>query len=54
MAIRTKVAWGLLGCGAWQDLLADQEIEAIYVATPPELHAPQTVAAAEAGRHVLC
>jgi len=38
----------------WPELLADKEIEAVYVATPVHLHAAQTVAAAEAGKHVLC
>ena len=38
----------------WRDLLADPEIEAIYIATPVHLHAEQTIAAAEAGKHVLC
>jgi len=38
----------------WQDLLLDEEIEAVYIATPVHLHAPQTIAAAEAGKHVLC
>ncbi len=38
----------------WQDLLTDQEIDAIYVATPVHLHAVQSIAAAEAGKHVLC
>jgi predicted dehydrogenase len=38
----------------WQELLADPEIEAVYIATPVDLHAQQTIAAAEAGKHVLC
>jgi predicted dehydrogenase len=38
----------------WQDLIADEEIDAVYVATPVHLHAAQTIAAAEAGKHVLC
>jgi predicted dehydrogenase len=38
----------------WQQLLADEEVEAAYIATPVHLHAAQTVAAAEAGKHVLC
>lgn len=38
----------------WHDLLADQEIDAVYVATPVHLHAEQTIAAAEAGKDVLC
>src|SRR3989440_773756 len=39
---------------AWQELLLDQEIDAVYIATPVHLHAAQTIAAAEAGKHVLC
>lgn len=38
----------------WRDLIADDEIDAIYIATPVYLHAEQTVAAAQAGKHVLC
>lgn len=39
---------------AWRELLADEEVEAVYLATPVNLHAEQTIAAAEAGKHVLC
>ncbi len=39
---------------SWRELLADSEIEAVYIATPVHLHAEQTIAAAEAGKHVLC
>lgn len=39
---------------AWHELLADKEIDAVYIATPVHLHAAQTIAAAEAGKHVLC
>lgn len=35
-------------------LLADREVDAIYVSTTNELHKAQTIAAARAGRHVLC
>ena len=38
----------------WRDLVRDPEVEAVYVATPVHLHAEQTIAAAEAGKHVLC
>jgi predicted dehydrogenase len=38
----------------WRELLLDHEIDAVYVATPVHLHAEQTIAAAEAGKHVLC
>jgi predicted dehydrogenase len=40
--------------GDWRRLIADEEVEAVYVATPVHLHAEQVVAAAEAGKHVLC
>jgi 1,5-anhydro-D-fructose reductase (1,5-anhydro-D-mannitol-forming) len=35
-------------------LLADDSVQAVYISTTNELHAPQTVAAARAGKHVLC
>jgi predicted dehydrogenase len=38
----------------WRELIRDEEIEAVYIATPVYLHAAQTIAAAEAGKHVLC
>ena len=36
-----------------ETLLADPELDALIIATPDRLHAEQTVAAAEAGKHVL-
>ena len=38
----------------WRALVEDPEVGAVYVATPVHLHAEQAVAAAEAGKHVLC
>lgn len=40
--------------GSYDDLLADDEIEAIYNPLPNHLHVPWTTRAAEAGKHVLC
>jgi 1,5-anhydro-D-fructose reductase (1,5-anhydro-D-mannitol-forming) len=40
--------------GDWRALVADAELDAVYIATPVHLHAEQTIAAAEAGKHVLC
>jgi predicted dehydrogenase len=39
---------------SWTDLIADEAIQAVYLATPVEVHAAQAIAAAEAGKHVLC
>eukprot|EP00439_Symbiodinium_sp_Y106_P089628 s1_g2164.t1 len=38
----------------YESLLADPEIDLIYNGLPPVAHAPLSVAAMEAGRHVLC
>jgi predicted dehydrogenase len=40
--------------GSYEELLADPEIDAIYNPLPNHLHVPLTVAAAKAGKHVLC
>ena len=40
--------------GRLEDLLADDEIDAVDVCTPNYLHAPMAMAALEAGKHVLC
>jgi UDP-N-acetylglucosamine 3-dehydrogenase len=38
----------------YQDLLADAEVDAVSVCTPNYLHAPISVSALKAGKHVLC
>lgn len=38
----------------WEDLVADEEIDAVHITTPNRLHFPQTVDALKAGKHVMC
>ena len=40
--------------GSSEELFADPDIDAIYNPLPNHLHVPMTVAAAKAGKHVLC
>lgn len=40
--------------GSYTELLADPEVEIVYVAVPNSLHAEWTIASARAGKHILC
>ncbi|MBN1781935.1 Gfo/Idh/MocA family oxidoreductase [bacterium] len=38
----------------WKEMIKDPDIHAVYIATPVHLHSEMTIAAAHAGKHVLC
>ncbi len=45
------------GCSKWgsyEAVLADPDVDVVYISTPPALHEPWVRAAAEQGRHILC
>ncbi|MFA7938406.1 Gfo/Idh/MocA family protein [Klebsiella oxytoca] len=56
-AIEAATAYGVADAKTYTDykeLLKDKSIDIVYVLTPNNAHAPLTVDALEAGKHVLC
>jgi predicted dehydrogenase len=45
---------GLRAHGSYEDLVADDEVDVVYVATPHSEHEAHATAALRAGRHVVC
>lgn len=46
-----------VGCSVadgWEELVRRPEVDVVVVCTPPHMHAPIAIAAAQAGKHVLC
>jgi predicted dehydrogenase len=39
---------------SFEEVIADDGVDAVVLATPHSMHAPQIIAAAEAGKHVFC
>lgn len=40
--------------GSYEDLLTDDRVDAVYIATPHPMHPEWAIRAAEAGKHILC
>jgi predicted dehydrogenase len=50
----TGLTGGITVCENWRDLVADPQIEAIFIATANVHNKPVAIAAMQAGKHVFC
>jgi len=53
-ADETAVLYGAKSYESYEELLQNSEVDAVSVCTPNYLHAPVSIAALKAGKHVLC
>ena len=54
LAEKLRAKWGCKRAyGSEEALLADPEIDAVYIAYPVVLHAHQAMAAADTGKHIV-
>jgi predicted dehydrogenase len=53
-ALAAARRFGLRDVGEVDELLADENVDLVYIATPPFLHHSQAMAALTAGKHVIC
>jgi len=54
---RAQLLASELGCEAtanWEDVVTREDVDAVIVCTPPNLHLPMCAAALRQGKHVLC
>jgi len=52
---RIAAEWGFRNVfDDWRDLVRSDDVDAVFIATPPYLHCEATLAALDAGKHVFC